>query len=213
MLYAKRLCSNITKIPLSTIHLETTTLKKEINKIKNTNGRVLIKEFPPSTITPRQIQAFVKKITDKGIQIDAIVIDYVNLLHSPIGSNSYERVKYITEQIRAMSYTFNCPVITASQLNRQGTNINNPELTTISESLGLAMGADVMVSIFQSEEDRELGIIRLGMMKNRLGPAGSTQSMRIDYGTLTITQANDIEEDESVEQEMISTLEMFRGVD
>jgi len=213
MLYAKRLCSNITKIPLSTIHLETTTLKKEINKIKNNNGRVLIKEFPPSTITPRQLQAFVKKITDKGIQIDAIVIDYVNLLHSPIGSNSYERVKYITEQIRAMSYMFDCPVISASQLNRSGTHVDNPDLTTISESLGLAMGADVMVSIFQSDEDRELGIIRLGMMKNRLGPVGSTQPMRIDYGTLTITQANDIEEDESVEQEMITTLEMFRGVD
>jgi len=214
MLYAKRLCSNVTKIPLSTIHLETTTLKNEINLIKNNNGgRVLIKEFPPSTITPRQLQAFVKKIEDKGIKIDAIVIDYINLLHSPIGSNSYERVKYATEQIRAMSYTFTCPVISASQLNRTGTHVNNPDLTTISESLGLAMTADVMVSIFQSDEDRELGIIRLGMMKNRLGPVGSTQAMRIDYGTLSISEAEDVEEDESVEQEMISTLEMFRGVD
>jgi len=70
-----------------------------------------------------------------------------------------------------------------------------------------------MVSIFQSDEDRELGIIRLGMMKNRLGPVGSTQAMRIDYGTLSISEAEDVEEDESVEQEMISTLEMFRGVD
>lgn len=214
MLYAKRICSSITKIPLSTIHLETITLKNEIEKLKKIGcGRLLIKEFPPSTITPRSLQAFIKRITDQGIEIDAIVIDYINLLHSPIGSNSYERVKYITEQIRAMSYIFNCPVISASQLNRTGTHVNNPDLTTISESLGLAMTADVMASIFQSDEDRELGIIRLGMMKNRLGPVGSTQAMRIDYGTLTITQAEDIEEDESTEQEMISTLEMFRGVD
>jgi replicative DNA helicase len=212
MLYAKRICSNVAKIPLSTIHLETHTLKKEINSIKD-KGRLLIKEFPPSTITPRQLYGFIKKITDRGIKIDAIVLDYINLLSSPIGSNSYERVKYITEQVRAMSYSFSCPVISASQLNRSGTHVNNPDLTTISESLGLSMTADVMVSIFQSDEDRELGIIRLGMMKNRLGPVGSTQAMRIDYGTLTVTEAEDIEEDESTEQEMISTLEMFKGVD
>jgi hypothetical protein len=47
------------------------------------------------------------------------------------------------------------------------------------------------VSIYQNAEDRELGIIRLGMMKNRYGPRGHTQAMRIDYSTLTVTQAAD----------------------
>jgi len=58
-------------------------------------------------------------------------------------------------------------------------------------SVGLAATADVIVSIYQNEEDRELGIIRLGMMKNRYGPRGHTQAMRIDYSTLTITQAEE----------------------
>jgi hypothetical protein len=68
---------------------------------------------------------------------------------------------------------------------------HNPELSTISESMGLAMTADCIVSIFQNEEDRELGIIRLGMMKNRYGARGHTQPMRIDYSTLTITEAEE----------------------
>jgi hypothetical protein len=56
------------------------------------------------------------------------------------------------------------------------------------------------VSIFQNEEDRELGIIRLGMMKNRYGPRGMTQAMRINYPTLSIEEADDIEfEDDSME--------------
>ena len=65
-------------------------------------------------------------------------------------------------------------------------------LATISESIGLAATADAIVSIFQNEEDRGIGIIRLGMMKNRYGPRGITQAMRIDYSTLTIEQADDV---------------------
>jgi hypothetical protein len=56
------------------------------------------------------------------------------------------------------------------------------------------MTADVIATIFQTEEDRELGIIRLGMPKNRLGPRGMVQTMRIDYSTLTVHQADDEEE-------------------
>lgn len=120
LLYAKRICSSVTKIPLKTMHLETGALKDTIESIKSSRpeSRILIKEFPPATVTPRQIQSFVKKIEDKGIKIDAIVLDYLNLLHSTIGNNSYERIKHVTEQVRAMSYIFNCPVISATQLNR-----------------------------------------------------------------------------------------------
>jgi hypothetical protein len=65
-------------------------------------------------------------------------------------------------------------------------------METISESIGLAATADVIVSIFQNPEDQELGVIRLGMMKNRYGSRGHTQPMRIDYTTLTVTQADDL---------------------
>lgn len=192
LLYARRLCSNVSKIPLKDLTYNTPTLRQAIREQKEGNkGRIFIKEFPPSTITPNQLKAFVKKITDQGIAIDAIVLDYLNLLHSPIGSNSYERIKNVTEQVRAMSYVFNCPIISATQLNRSGFNTDNPDLATISESVGLAATADVIVSIYQNEEDRDLGIIRLGMMKNRYGPRGHTQPMRVDYTTLTITQAEE----------------------
>lgn len=192
LLYARRICTNVSKIPLKDLSSNTHALRQAIIEEKTSgSGRIFIKEFPPSTITPNQLKAFIKKLTDTGVPIHAIVLDYLNLLHSNIGSNSYERVKNVTEQVRAMSYIFNCPIISATQLNRSGFNTDNPDLATISESVGLAATADVIVSIFQNEEDRDLSIIRLGMMKNRYGPRGHTQAMRIDYSTLTITQAEE----------------------
>lgn len=201
LLYARRICTNISKIPLKDLSNNTHSLKQAINEQqKQGKGSLFIKEFPPSTITPNHLKSFTKKIVDQGVKIDAIVLDYLNLLHSTVGSNSYERIKNVTEQVRAMSYIFNCPVISATQLNRQGFSTENPDLATISESVGLAATADVIISIFQNEEDRELGVIRLGMMKNRYGPRGHTQPMRIDYSTLTITESegDNIEEDDQV---------------
>ena len=197
LLYARRICTNISKIPMKEMASNGASLRAAI---KDEPGQIFIKEFPPSTVTTGQIQAYIKKFADQGIQLDAIVIDYLNLIHSTEGSNSYERVKNVTEKCRAMSYLFNCPVISATQLNRAGFDQDNPDLATISESIGLAATADVILSIFQNDEDRDLGIIRLGMMKNRYGPRGMTQAMRIRYETLTIEQANDVdlEEDDSM---------------
>lgn len=210
LLYARRLCTNISKIPLKELSTNVHSLRQAVReKIDSGSGKILIKEFPPSTITPNQLKGFIKKINDTGIKIDAIVLDYLNLLHSTVGSNSYERIKNVTEQVRAMSYVFGCPIISATQLNRSGFSTDNPDLATISESVGLAATADVIISIFQNEEDRELGIIRMGMMKNRYGPRGHTQSMRIDYSTLTITQSN--EESFSDEDRTLSSLQLLAG--
>tara|TARA_R110001583_G_scaffold43179_1_gene137302 strand:+ start:3257 stop:4564 length:1308 start_codon:yes stop_codon:yes gene_type:complete len=197
LLYARRICTNVTKVPMKELIGNTPAIKQAI---KDEKGKIFIKEFPPATITPNQLKGFIKKFQEQGIKLDAIVLDYLNLMHSSMGNNSYERIKHVTEQVRAMSYLFNCPIISATQLNRAGFDTDNPDLATISESIGLAATADVIVSIFQNEEDRELGIIRLGMMKNRYGPRGTTQAMRINYSTLSIEEADDIEfEDDSME--------------
>lgn len=199
LIYAQRLSSSITKIPLSKLKSESTTLKHQLTEHSTANpqAKILIKEFPPSTITIPYLKSYIKKISNNGLKFDAIVVDYVNLLHSTTGNNSYERIKHATEQLRALSYQFNCPIITATQLNRSGFSTSDPGMNTISESMGLAMTADVIVSIWQEDTDRELGVIRMGMMKNRHGPAFGNCMLRIDYSTLTITEDEHVNDTEA----------------
>jgi len=199
MIYAQRLSSNITKIPLSKIKTETSTLKQSLedHKASNSNARILIKEFPPSTITVGYLQAYIKKLITQGYKFDAIVVDYVNLLHTADGNNSYEKVKKVTEQLRALSYVFNCPIVSATQLNRSGFGTSEPGMNTISESMGLAMTADVILSIWQEATDRELGVIKMGFMKNRFGPNFGSCILRIDYSTLTLTEDEHVNDTEA----------------
>ena len=58
----------------------------------------------------------------------------------------------------------------------------------------MAATADCIISVFQNDEDKELGIVRLGMMKNRFGPNYGVQAMRIDYNTLTLSEDETIQD-------------------
>lgn len=209
LIYARRLTSSITSIPMNSLKHETGNIKGGVEKFFNKHeGRVIIKEFPPSTLTPIQLGAFLKKLQTQGVKFDAIVLDYINLLHSSIGNNSYERIKHVTEQVRALSYMFSVPVISATQLNRTGYNVSNPGVETVGESIGMAATADAMMSIWQEEEDRELNIIRMGMMKNRFGPNTGFTQLMINYPTLTITE-EPVETIESVAANAISALDLL----
>lgn len=201
MMYARRLSSSITSIPLSHLKSESDNLRQLITQIaEGKKSKIIIKEFPPSTLTPHQLKSYVKKLIQRGIRPDAIVLDYLNLLHSPIGNNSYERILYSAQQVRALSYELNCPIISATQLNRSGYNIDNPGLETISESIGLATTSDAIISIWQKEEDKELGIINIGMSKNRFGPNFGSIALKIDYNTLQITEDGTINESDEARE-------------
>lgn len=207
IVYAQRLSSNITKIPLSRIKTEVPTLKHALEEYADVNpsAKILIKEFPPSTITVGFLQSYIKKLRNKGLKFDAIVIDYVNLLTYSGEGSSYEKVKKICEQLRSLTYIFNCPIISATQTNRSGYGVADPGMNTISESMGLAHTADVLMSIWQEATDRELGVIKMGMMKNRFGPNFGQCIMRIDYATLTLTEDEHIN-DTTASASTISTL-------
>ena len=193
LVYAKRITTNLTQIPIRDLNHRTDDIEDSVSQYKNKNkkSRIIVKEFPPSTITCKHLKGYIKKLVDRGVEIDAIVLDYVNLLRSDTGTNSYERIKYATEELRALSYVFSCPVITATQLNRQGYNEINSGLDTVGESYGLAATADAIFSIWREEEDIDLGVLKLGVMKNRFGENHGSVIMEINYDTLTLKEGSE----------------------
>lgn len=193
LVYAKRVTTNLTQIPIRQLHTRTGDIESAVKQYKQQHGKskIILKEFPPSTITCRHLKGYIKKLVDRGVKLDAIVVDYVNLLRSDTGTNSYERIKYATEELRALSYVFECPIITATQLNRSGYSEVNPGLDTVGESYGLAATADAIFSIWREEEDIEMGVLKLGVMKNRFGENYGSVIMEIDYDTLTLKEASE----------------------
>ena len=190
IMYGMRFASNLTKIPMFELKNDFGHLKTQLENIKkrNKDAKILIKEFPPSTISPFQVSAYLKKLQQRGIKVDCLVLDYLNLMDSPKGTNSYERVKHISEQLRAVSYKFSIPVISASQINRSGYNSASPSLDTISEGISLANTADCIFNIWQTDDDKDNGFINMGIAKNRFGPNFGSTLLKVDYTTLTLQE-------------------------
>jgi replicative DNA helicase len=193
--YSKRISSQLSKIAMNDLSVHIDPLKKSLADYKNKHkdAKLIVKEFPPKSVTPLQLKSYLERLVRKGIKPDAIVLDYLNLVAPPEkGQNSYEAVKQIAEQIRALSYYFNCPVISATQTNRSAYNESNPGLETTSESMGLAHTADAQFSIWTEEEDFDLGIIHMGITKNRFGPRECHTVLEIDYPTLTLKDPDSV---------------------
>lgn len=55
-------------------------------------------------------------------------------------------------------------------------------------SIGLAATCDIMCSIWQEEEDKELGRINIGIIKNRFGPNYGHGCLLCNYDTLTLSE-------------------------
>lgn len=195
--YAKRVSSCLTKIPLKSLKENSENLVENVLTYKelHKHGKLLIKEYPTKSATASTLKAYITKLHQQKQMIpDLIIIDYLNLLKpSLVTGNSYSDVKSITEEIRMLAYTFDgIPIITATQLNRTGYNQDNPGIETTSESMGLAHTADVQMSLWADDTDKELGILRLGMQKNRFGVNFGTTCLKIDYETLYVTETEDV---------------------
>ena len=210
--YNKRLSSQISQIPMDELIDNTEPLKDFVLNYKDEHpdANLFVKEFPPGTITCNHIRAFVKKLMfKKRIKPDLIVVDYINLIKpSNITGGSYEDLKKVTEELRALSYTFQTPIVSATQLNRSAYGNSNPGLETQGESMGLAHTADAQISIWCDDTDKELGIMHFGMQKNRFGPNHGSQGFKIDYETLTIEECpEEFSDDNDVVDKLSAALE------
>ena len=133
----------------------------------------------------------------------------LNLLTSD-GSNSYEKIKNISEQLRALSYEFECPVITATQLNRSGysgagsssqTQVydqRGPGMSSVSESYGTGATADAVIGLFRTDQDKEDNAIHVNIMKNRFGINHGVTRLGVNYRTMTVFEDETLNENDEV---------------
>lgn len=196
--YSKRISSQLSRIPFAALKNETSGLNEYLNSFKSRNpgARLILKEFPPSSVSPNHIKAYLKRLTNKlKIKPDAVIIDYLTLLAANTATGSmYSDGKEIAEQTRALSYPQNlgCPFISAGQINRAGFGDANPELDKVGESLAIPQTADAVFSLWQTEDQKELGILNIGIRKNRFGCNFGKQAFKIDYDTLAIDEMEDV---------------------
>jgi hypothetical protein len=109
--------------------------------------------------------------------------------------NLYSEVKTIAEEVRGVMVEEELCCVSACQTNRSGFDSLDLDLTSISESIGLAATADSMIGIMQSDELRAAGKYKWSILKNRYGINNVSFYVGVDYPKMRIYNLeSDLEE-------------------
>lgn len=201
--YAQRFDAHISENNINTLN---TTHEDSIAKIKDfytkhPTASLFIKEYPPKSVTCNDIRAYLDNLKLAGHSFDVLIVDYLNLVKSSIKSdNMFIDGLDVSEKLRAISYEFKVPVISAIQTNREGMNNAEVGMENISQSSGIAFTADFLLSLFRTEEDRMHGMIMGRILKNRLGgQVGKTVAFTLDENNLILSDTNPGHEDDTID--------------
>lgn len=187
------------------------TFREKINKLKKTTlGKLKVKEYPTGSANAIHFDALLKEYKQKNnFEPDVIIIDYINICsssrYSTTGTNSYTYIKAIAEELRGLAVKYSVPVLSATQVNRSGTADSEPDMTSVSDSFGLAMTVDWMVALYANDQLASLKKVCATLLKTRYGNKSSAKPkfLEVDYDRMRYKDSNDYApDDEKVKQQL-----------
>jgi len=150
------------------------TYKRRVARMKEKiTGKMIIKEYPTGSASVNHFKFLLNELKlKKGFVPDVIYIDYINICASARmkrsdKTGSYEYIKSISEELRALATETTSPVITATQFNRKGSESSSPNKEDVAESYGLTHTADMLLAITQSADLKPLNQFQIIQLKNR----------------------------------------------
>ena len=105
--------------------------------------------------------------------VSLVVFDYVGLVTAP-GENTNAQVTNISKGLQGLSRNLDVGLLAACQLNRkiEARGDGEPMLSDLRDSGSLEQDADKVLFIHRSKQDKEDGVARMVLAKNRNGAAG-----------------------------------------
>jgi replicative DNA helicase len=182
----RRFDAYFTQIPANEITMHKDKVEATMTKLP---GNLVIKGFPPGKATISTIESHIQKCGDLGTKIDLVVIDYVDLLRSKKSSKERkEEIDDIYTSTKGLARELDIPIWSASQVNRQGALDEVIEGHKAAGSYDKMMITDFAASISRRAKDKQTGVGKLHIMKNRYGMDGLTfnASINIAIGQYTI---------------------------
>jgi replicative DNA helicase len=174
---AERIDANLMNIDLA--ELKKLSKKDYLNRMKiiqqGTKGKLIFKEYATSTAHAGHFDSLISELKiKKNFVPDVIMVDYLNICLSQrykagANVNSYTLIKAVAEELRALAIKHKVPLLSCSQLNREGTDNSNPNLANVSESAGLSHTVDFMFALISTPELEANNQIMIKQLKNRFG--------------------------------------------
>jgi len=168
------------------------TVKERLNMFKERfpGSDLVIKEFPTGQASSNTVRNLLVQLQNYDeFSPDLVIIDYLELMR-PVREieKEYLAQQRIAEEVRGVAMEFNILVWTATQTNRQGRMVQVITDAELGDSYGKIRTCDFAMSLNQSEEEFDNGVMRAYVIKSRNGRPRFSVHMGVDYGTLRMTE-------------------------
>jgi len=181
-----------------------TYIKNKLNELKISNGgliqnkigKIFIKKFPTGACTLTDLDLYIDKLqTSKNVKIDAICLDYLNIMGIEKGlefnaSMLYLKGKHLAEGLRYLADKYGLVMITATQTSKDVWDANDIGLKDIPESKAVAETADTVFGIIRNPEMKKNNKYRIKVLKMRDGDFKAEQ-IKFDFNTKFLRMEND----------------------
>jgi len=187
-----------------------TRLARKLRGIREdeSRGELFIKQYPTGDASVLDFRIYLRELALRDIKIDIIYVDYINLMKTAYKTdkNMYTVVNRVSEKLRSLSFEFECPIVSVSQLNREGFFVafNELDFNYVAESMGVPATADFMAILGVDEEQMIYeSEILYKITKSRIGGrVGHMDRFYLDKRSLKMYDS--IELDEWIEDATIS---------
>ncbi len=196
--YARRIDALVAKgCNIDLLSVQHKELERKVKRFheEHPKAKLIIKECASGKATTFEIRNYIENLIRDGVKPDLIIIDYLNLLKTTQGGRNdqlFIKIGYISKEVRAISHDLHIPIMTATQSNRAAYTNSEVRLDNISQSTALAEDGDFICGLYQMDEDVDNGVIKINVIKNRLGNKNYTpHQFKIDDSSLDLIDMGD----------------------
>lgn len=180
--------NDLNQIPHSTFMSRIKALREK------TASDLIIREYPPHVFNANMLRSLLRELKQKQRFVpDVIALDYLGLCASYRLSPSvgqYQYLKSVTEEMRGVMVSDEYLGLTAMQTNREGQTSADVDLTDMSESHGISMGADFIFAMMAPPELAAMGAYRFKQLKSRFGDLNKYNSFLVGVDKAKMTLYN-----------------------
>lgn len=195
---AERMDAILTGFPIQCLHNHKEEIFDKLEGLEGIArdekmGSLVIKQFPSGQATVNTIRAYISQLRFHGFNPDFVVVDYVGEMANDPNMKTYESREKIVRDLRGMATEEDIFIATAMQPNRDSKSEAKNERHRIddqhlADSFGQIRPLDGCFSLNQNDSEKQLGMGRCYIIKQRDGKSRYQVWLRFDKENLKITE-------------------------
>ena len=206
-----RMDAMVSSTPTQLISKDLDNVVMKIGLFGKKSGSLRVKYLSPQS-NANDIRTYLRELEiETGTKVDVMCVDYLDLLTPAtvkVGAdNTFNKDKYVAEDLRSLASELEIVVVSASQLNRSAVEEIEFDHSHIAGGISKINTADNVFAIFTNTAMKERGKDQLQLMKTRSSSGiGSKIDLDYDNNTMRITDPGLEEEVSPTTNEIMNNL-------